>query len=234
MPHEADDVLVERRDERRLADLLQRREVLADALSRRSRGRARGSVRRGAARRPAWPRGSWAWASASAWLADGGCVGFGRGLGVVGGSRAAFRLASCAAARRRRAMRPSPSRRDCADNPRPPRASPSGPSRPSRTPACPTRRSGRPCRSGACRACGRASGPASGRGCGRSRRARRARVAHSVSTTWRTRPTRPPTSVPLMRIYWRSRPTAASSRSVTVRASQPRIVSETSLTIEPP
>src|SRR5690348_7547332 len=41
-------------------------------------------------------------------------------------------------------------------------------------------------------------------------------VAHSVSSTWRISPTRPPTSVPLMRMYWRSRPTAASSRLVTV------------------
>ena len=59
-------------------------------------------------------------------------------------------------------------------------------------------------------------------------------VAHSPSTRWSTSPTMPPTSVPLMRIYWRSRPTAASSRAVTVRASQPRIVSDTSLTIELP
>ena len=59
-------------------------------------------------------------------------------------------------------------------------------------------------------------------------------IAHSVSTTCSTRPTSPPTIVPLIRIYWRSRPTAASSRLVTVCASQPRTVSDTSFTMEPP
>src|SRR6476620_6032821 len=59
-----------------------------------------------------------------------------------------------------------------------------------------------------------------------------AEIAHSLSTWWSTSPTMPPTRVPLMRMYWRSRPTAASSRAVTVRASQLRMVSETSRTIE--
>ncbi len=54
------------------------------------------------------------------------------------------------------------------------------------------------------------------------------------SSAWSARPTRPPTKVPLMRMYWRSRPTALSRRSVIVRASHPRIVSLTNLTIEPP
>ena len=88
------------------------------------------------------------------------------------------------------------------DNARRPRASRSGPCRPSRTPACPSasvsptlpkrRLPGRPdARADQLEAAvARAS-----------RRARRAFVAHSVSSTWRTRPTRPPTSVPLMRIY---------------------------------
>ena len=57
---------------------------------------------------------------------------------------------------------------------------------------------------------------------------------HSVSRTWMITPTRPPTKVPLMRMYWRSRPTAASRRAVTVRASQVRTVSETRRTIELP
>src|SRR5205823_4706471 len=51
----------------------------------------------------------------------------------------------------------------------------------------------------------------------------------STSIVWRTRPTRPPTRVPLILIYCRSLPTAPSSRSDTVRASQERTVSETSL-----
>ncbi len=56
----------------------------------------------------------------------------------------------------------------------------------------------------------------------------------ATSTTWMSRPTRPPTSVPLIRIYCRSRPTAPSRRSVTVRASQPRMVSETRVTMPLP
>ena len=64
--------------------------------------------------------------------------------------------------------------------------------------------------------------------------ARFANDRHNVSRMWIRTPTRPPTKVPLMRMYWRSRPTAASRRAVTVRASQVRTVSETSLTIELP
>jgi hypothetical protein len=56
----------------------------------------------------------------------------------------------------------------------------------------------------------------------------------SASSACRLSPTSPPTSVPLIRIYWRSRPTAASSRLVIVCASQRRTVSLTSLTIEEP
>ena len=99
----------------------------------------------------------------------------------------------------------------------------------------PTGRSARPCRSGACPAV-RTRDRTSLRPRLRAASAScvDARIAHSVSSAWRMRPTRPPTRVPLIRIYCRSRPTAASSRSVTVRASQPRTVSDTSLTIEPP
>lgn len=57
---------------------------------------------------------------------------------------------------------------------------------------------------------------------------------YSLSSACRMRPTSPPTNVPLMRMYCRSRPTAPSSLSVTVRASQPRTVSLTSFTIEVP
>ena len=56
----------------------------------------------------------------------------------------------------------------------------------------------------------------------------------AVSSAWIATPTRPPTSVPLIRMNWRSRPTAPSIRSVTVRASQRRTVSETRRTISPP
>jgi hypothetical protein len=55
-----------------------------------------------------------------------------------------------------------------------------------------------------------------------------------TSTAWITTPTSPPTKVPLTRIYWRSRPTAFSSRPVTVSASQLRIVSETKVTMPSP
>lgn len=59
--------------------------------------------------------------------------------------------------------------------------------------------------------------------------------AHSaISTAWIAIPTIPPTNVPLMRIYWRSRPTALSSRSVTVSASQLRTVSLISRTAASP
>src|SRR5690606_21284542 len=56
----------------------------------------------------------------------------------------------------------------------------------------------------------------------------------STTMVWMTMPTRPPTSVPLRRMNWRSRLTAPSIRSVTVRASHRRTVSETSWTICPP
>ena len=55
-----------------------------------------------------------------------------------------------------------------------------------------------------------------------------------VMMVWMVRPTSPPTSVPFIRIYWRSRLTAFSIRSVIVSASQLLTVSDTSLTMLSP
>ena len=113
-----------------------------------------------------------------------------------------------------RAMPPS-HRRQVRKNPRLPPALPSDPWRPFRTAAAlaslsPT------FRSGACQVFD-ARTISLARGCAHFRRGRP--VAHSASSAWRMTPTIPPTSVPLMRMYCRSRPTADSSRAVTVPAS---------------
>ena len=199
-----DDLLVERRDERRLACLLQRREVLADPFSSTS-----------------WPSTSISSTSrgASPGLAS-RILGFGSGLGFGGwrrrglrrfgaGSRsfAASRVGLCRLAlprQHRDVERGAPVLRAevAQDNPRHPRAWPIGPlaSIPNTGFA---RRVGQPDLAEAAlarRADARADQlqPAVAGGFGERVELL---VAHSLSSTCRTRPTRPPTSVPLIRIY---------------------------------
>ena len=162
---QADHLLVQRRDQRELAGLLERGERLADASSRRSRGRAVVISSTSRARVGRLGVADLA-ASVSAWRrlrrrrASGSRLRPWRGLGIVRGSRCTFglRLRGSTATSSDAPQSFAPS---CADNPRRPRASRSGPSRPSRTPALP-RCVGQPdlAEAALARACGRASGPA--------------------------------------------------------------------------
>ena len=54
------------------------------------------------------------------------------------------------------------------------------------------------------------------------------------ATVWRARPARPPTTVPLMRMNWRSGPSSSSRRSAVSSPSQRAIVLLTSWVISPP
>ena len=144
---QADDLLVQRRDERKLArfssagrgscgPLSRPSSCSSSAISSTSRARVRGP---GFADTAAWVRVS-AWRRFG-WARVSALRRFGAGSGSLSfAAVGAWTWSACAssAAPRRRATRPSPSRRGCADNARRPRASRSAPSRPCRTPACRT------------------------------------------------------------------------------------------------
>ena len=66
-----------------------------------------------------------------------------------------------------------------------------------------------------------------------SSRDRRSRQPMARATAWISRPARAPTTVPLMRMYWRSGPSSSSSRRDVSSASQRAIVPLTRLAISP-
>ena len=120
--------LSERRDERQSRRLLRARRGSCGPLSRRRRGRASRSARRVAAASPACIANLAAWASGFGGLRLRALASLRRRARDRLPARACLAsTCACAAGPRRRATRPSPSRRGRADNPRPLRALPIGP-----------------------------------------------------------------------------------------------------------